>query len=52
MPTNKNDVYRNDPLFPPVPEGYHERMENVLDALPVEKRTVRVPPSAPPLRSR
>ena len=43
MPNKTNDAYRNDPLFPPVPKGYHERMEQVLDALPVEKHTVRIP---------
>ena len=44
MQTDTNDAYRNDPLFPPVPKGYHERMEQVLEALPVdEKHTVRVP---------
>ena len=44
MQTESNNAYRNDPLFPPVPKGYHERMEQVLEALPVdEKHTVCVP---------
>lgn len=36
MQTEKHTAYQNDPLFPPVPSDYHERMENVLASLPVE----------------
>ena len=43
MQNKTNNAYRNDPLFPPIPKGYHERMEQVLESLPVEKRTVRIP---------
>ena len=43
MNQEKKNAYENDPLFPPVPQGYYQRMESVLDALPTEKKSVRVP---------
>ena len=43
MQTESNNAYRNDPLFPPIPKDYHERMENVLKSLPVESHKVRIP---------